>query len=173
MSSDASGPVWIDAETKVAEMPADHKMELRLWLRLFSCSRLIENEVRRRLNEAHDFSLPRFDILAQLDRAEDGLVLGEVSKRLMVSAGNVTSLVEGLVASGHITRSTATQDRRAQVIRLTDKGRREFRRMAKDHSDWIASYFAQLAPKDTEKLMELLGKLKQSVRQGIVSGQKS
>ena len=171
--SDESAPVWIDAETKVAETPADHKMELRLWLRLFSCSRLIENEVRRRLSDAHDFSLPRFDILAQLDRAEDGLVLGEVSKRLMVSAGNVTSLVEGLVASGHITRSTASQDRRAQIIKLTDKGRREFRRMAKDHSDWIAAYFEMLAPKDAEKLMDLLGKLKQSVRQGIVAGQKS
>ena len=104
-------------------------MELRLWLRLFSCSRLIENDIRRHLNAEFEFSLPRFDILAQLDRADEGLVLGEVSKRLMVSAGNITSLVEGLVKSGHITRTTSSGDRRAQVIRLTDKGRREFRRM--------------------------------------------
>ncbi len=69
--------------------------------------------------------------------------------------------------------STASQDRRAQIIKLTEKGRREFRRMAKDHSDWIAAYFEMLAPKDAEKLMDLLGKLKQSARQGIVVGQKS
>jgi len=164
-------PVWIDAETTVAARPADHKMELRLWLRLLSCSRLIENDIRRHLNGEFEFSLPRFDILAQLDRADEGLVLGEVSKRLMVSAGNITSLVEGLVKTGHITRTTASGDRRAQVIRLTDKGRREFRRMAKVHSDWIAAYFETMSEKDIDKLMELLATLKDSARRTIMAKQ--
>lgn len=166
-------PVWIDAETTVAARPADHIMELRLWLRLFSCSRLIENDIRRHLNAEFEFSLPRFDILAQLDRADEGLVLGEVSKRLMVSAGNITSLVEGLVKTGHITRTTASGDRRAQVIRLTDKGRREFRRMAKVHSDWIAHYFERMSEKDIERLMELLATLKESTRKSIMARQDS
>jgi DNA-binding MarR family transcriptional regulator len=166
-------PLWIDAETTVAERPADHKMELRLWLRLFSCSRLIENDIRRHLNGEFQFSLPRFDILAQLDRADDGLVLGEVSKRLMVSAGNITSLVEGLVKTGHITRTTSTGDRRAQVIRLTDKGRREFRRMAKVHGDWIAAYFEHMSQKDIDRLMELLATLKDSARRSIIAKQDS
>jgi len=164
-------PLWIDAETTVAARPADHKMELRLWLRLLSCSRLIENDIRRHLNAEFDFSLPRFDILAQLDRADAGLVLGEVSKRLMVSAGNITSLVEGLVKSGHITRTTSSGDRRAQVIRLTDKGRREFRRMAKVHGDWIARYFEHLSQKDIDKLMDLLASLKDSTRETILARQ--
>ena len=166
-------PLWIDAETAVAARPADHKMELRLWLRLLSCARLIENDVRRHLNGEFEFSLPRFDILAQLDRADEGLVLGEVSKRLMVSAGNITSLVEGLVKSGHITRTTASGDRRAQVIRLTDKGRREFRRMAKVHSDWIAAYFEHMPQKDIDRLMDLLAVLKDSARRGIMAKQDS
>lgn len=166
-------PVWIDAETTVSARPADHIMELRLWLRLFSCSRLIENDIRRHLMSEFDFSLPRFDILAQLDRSDEGLVLGEVSKRLMVSAGNITSLVEGLVKSGHITRTTASGDRRAQVIRLTDKGRREFRRMAKVHSDWIANYFERMPQKDIDRLMELLATLKDSTRQSIMARQET
>ena len=87
-------PASIDAETKVAQDPGDHKAELRLWLRLLTCTRLIENEVRRKLRRDFDFTLSRFDLLAQLDKASDGMVLGEVSKRLMVSPGNVTSLVE-------------------------------------------------------------------------------
>ena len=164
-------PLWIDAETTVALRPADHKMELRLWLRLFSCSRLIENDIRRHLNAEFDFSLPRFDILAQLDRADEGLVLGEVSRRLMVSAGNITSLVEALVKSGHITRTTSSGDRRAQVIRLTDKGRREFRRMAKVHSDWIAAYFEHMSEKDIALLMDLLADLKESARRSLVAKQ--
>lgn len=88
---------WIDAETKVTQDPGDHKAELRLWLRLLACTKLIENEVRRRLRRDFDFTLSRFDLLAQLDKAKEGMVLGEVSKRLMVSPGNVTSLVERLI----------------------------------------------------------------------------
>lgn len=170
-SPEEQAHLWIDAETAVTARPADHKMELRLWLRLFSCSRLIENDIRRHLNAEFEFSLPRFDILAQLDRADEGLVLGEVSKRLMVSAGNITSLVEGLVKTGHITRTTSSGDRRAQVIRLTDKGRREFRRMAKVHSDWIAAYFERMPQKDLDRLMELLATLKDSTRQSITARQ--
>ena len=80
----------LDAETKVAERPDDHKTELRLWLRLLTCTTLIENEVRRRLRDNFDITLPRFDLLAQLDRAPNGMTLGELSQRMMVSNGNIT-----------------------------------------------------------------------------------
>lgn len=159
--------VWIDAETKVAEAPADHTADLRLWLRLLTCTTLIETEVRRRLQTHFDFTLPRFDLLAQLDKADDGLVLGEVSKRLMVSAGNVTAIVDRLIANGHITRNPAPHDRRVQVIRMTSEGRAAFKTMAADHGDWIGALFGDLSPRDIEALMGLLAKLKTSVRNGL------
>jgi DNA-binding MarR family transcriptional regulator len=169
MVANPDGTIWIDAETKVADAPHDHRAELRLWLRLLTCTTLIETEVRRRLREDHDFTLPRFDLLAQLDKAEDGLVLGEVSKRLMVSAGNVTALVERLLESGHITRAPSPRDRRVQVIRMTAEGRSTFRAMAEDHADWIGDLFQGLSEAETETLMMLLGKLKASVRAGAAS----
>ena len=158
-----SEAAWIDAETKAVQDPDDHKAELRLWLRLLTCTRLIETEVRRRLRHDFDFTLSRFDLLAQLDKAKDGMVLGEVSKRLMVSPGNVTSLVERLIASGHISRAPSPLDGRVQFIRLTDKGRREFRRMAQDHGDWIAGLFRNVSKSESEALMKSLSVLKQSV----------
>ncbi|MBL8909032.1 MAG: MarR family transcriptional regulator [Rhizobiales bacterium] len=157
----------IDAETKAAQEPGDHRAELRLWLRLLTCTKLIENEVRGRLRRDFDFTLSRFDLLAQLDKAGDGLVLGEVSKRLMVSPGNVTSLVERLIESGHISRSPSALDGRMQIIRLTDKGRREFRRMARAHGDWIGAMFRDLSPSEIDGLMQALANLKQSVLSGI------
>lgn len=163
-------PTSIDAETKAAQDPGDHKAELRLWLRLLTCTKLIENEVRRRLRRDFDFTLSRFDLLAQLDKASDGLVLGEVSKRLMVSPGNVTSLVERLNESGHISRFPSELDGRMQIIRLTDKGRREFRRMARAHGDWIGEMFRDLSPAEIDELMEALATLKQSVLTGIEDG---
>jgi DNA-binding MarR family transcriptional regulator len=94
----------LDAETKVAETPGDHKDELRLWLRLLTCTTLIEGEVRRRLRERFDVTLPRFDLMAQLDRAEEGMTLGELSRRMMVTNGNVPGLVERLVEEGALSR---------------------------------------------------------------------
>src|ERR671927_1257559 len=123
----------LDAETKAVEMPEDHRDELRLWLRLLTCTTLIEGEVRRRLRERFDVTLPRFDLMAQLDRAPDGMTLSDLSRRMMVSNGNLTSLVERLVRSGHLDRRNSEADRRAQVISLTEAGRAEFRAMAAAH----------------------------------------
>lgn len=156
-----------DLETKVEERPADHESELRLWLRLLTCTTLIEGEVRRRLRETFDVTLPRFDLMAQLDKAPDGMALGELSKRMMVSNGNVTTVVDKLVEAGLVHRRTAEQDRRIQVVSLTAAGRRSFRAMAHRHEDWIAGLFAGLSAAEVETLMGLLARTKRSVRAAI------
>ena len=73
----------LDSETKAVETPEDHAEELRLWLRLLTCTTLIEGEVRGRLRERFDVTLPRFDLMAQLDKMPDGMTLSDVSKRMM------------------------------------------------------------------------------------------
>src|ERR1700755_2802447 len=124
----------LDSETKAVELPEDHGDEIRLWLRLLTCTTLIEGTVRSRLREKFDVTLPRFDLMAQLDRAPDGMTLSDVSKRMMVSNGNVTGLVERLVESGHLDRRTSDSDRRVQVIRLTRLGRAEIRGIVAAHA---------------------------------------
>ena len=159
----------LDSETKAVETPEDHGDALRLWLRLLTCANLIEGEVRSRLRERFDVTLPRFDLMAQLDKAPDGMTLSDVSKRMMVSNGNVTGLVERLVESGHLDRRTSEQDRRVQVIRLTKLGRAEFRKMAAEHETWIAEIFSDLGDKDLRELMRLLAKTKVSARKAAES----
>ena len=154
----------LDAETKAAEHPDSHRDELRLWLRLLTCTNLIEGEIRRRLRERFDVTLPRFDLLAQLDRAPGGMTLSDLSRRMMVSNGNLTALVERLAASGHLDRQTAPHDRRAQVIRLTRDGRAAFRAMAAEHEGWISNLLGDLTPADVTGLLALLAKAKTSVR---------
>ena len=160
-------PIPLDAETKAVEMPEDHRDELRLWLRLLTCSTLIEGEVRRRLRERFDVTLPRFDLMAQLDKAPDGMTLSDLSKRMMVSNGNLTGLVDRLTASGHLDRQVSKTDRRAQVISLTAIGRAEFRAMAAEHEGWIAALFGSLSRKEQADLMRLLAKTKLSARRAI------
>ena len=160
----------LDAETKVAERPHDHKDELRLWLRLFACKEVIEGEVRRRLRDSFDVTFPRFDLMAQLYRAPKVMTLGELSQRMMVSNGNVTGLVDRLVEQGLITRRPSPKDRRAQLVSLTAEGRRFFRAMARANGDWIADLLADLSGQEIEMLMRLLAKTKASARKAIGNG---
>ena len=125
--------------------------------------------MRGRLRQRFDVTLPRFDLMAQLDKVPEGMTLSDVSKRMMVSNGNVTGLVERLVESGHIDRRTSDSDRRVQVIRLTKAGRAEFRKMAAEHELWIADIFADLTPKDVRELMRLLAKTKTSAQKSATA----
>lgn len=157
----------LDAETKVAEHPGDHEQEVRLWLRLLTCATLIEDEIRSRLRENFDVTLPRFDLMAQLDKAQNGMTLGELSQRMMVSNGNVTGLVERLVTLGLVERRPAPKDRRAMIVTLTPEGRRIFRLLARTHESWLAEMFSGLTQAEMDMLMKLLSKTKETARKAI------
>jgi DNA-binding MarR family transcriptional regulator len=167
VSMDDRAAIPLDSETKVSERPADHEAELRLWLRLLTCTTLIEGEIRRRLRDSFDVTLPRFDLLAQLDKAPDGMTLGELSQRMMVSNGNVTGLSERLVEQGLLDRRASPTDRRAQIVSLTAEGRRMFRTMARTHEDWVADIFSGLSAGEIDTLMALLAKTKASTRKAV------
>lgn len=156
-------PPALDAETRALERPRDHTSELRLWLRLLACTNMIEAEVRSRLRERFDVTLPRFDLMAQLDKAPEGLSLGEISRRMMVSNGNVTGLVERLTEDGLVERRASDTDRRSTFVRLTPDGHAAFRQMANEHADWIGELFADLSTDDIEILLDHLGQTKASV----------
>lgn len=148
-----------DRESAVAQ---DDKLELRVWLRLLTCASLIETRVRAGLREEFGVTLPRFDVLAQLDRAPEGLSMGELSDRLMVSNGNVTGLVDRLAEEGLISRTPAASDRRQSRVKMTAAGKRAFDGMTPRHERWIDDMFASLTRSEMAQLLELLGKLKRS-----------
>ncbi len=148
---------------------SDHDA-LRLWLRLLTCTNLIEGRIRARLRENFDCTLPRFDLMAQLERHPEGLKMGEISKRLMVTGGNVTGVTDQLVKEGLVTREGLPQDRRAYIVKLTAGGRKAFQRMAHEHEQWVAGLFGELGEKDRKQLHGLLGELKQALaRDGKVT----
>ena len=102
--------------------------------------------------------------MSQLDRAPDGLKMGELSRRMMVTGGNVTGITDGLEAEGLVARSPDPEDRRALRVRLTAAGRRAFRLMASEHEGWIVDLFAGLEPAQRSTLADLLGRLKLHIR---------
>ena len=149
-----------DHETRLVE--SDHH-SLKLWLRLLTCSSLIEKKVRDELRLSFDMTLPRFDFLAQLERAPDGLTMGELSKRMMVSGGNISGIAAQLADEGLIDRCQLPNNRRTFIVTLTQKGRDEFETIAKAHERWVIEMLGQLDQDDVSQLMNLLLKVKNTV----------
>ena len=113
------------------------KERLRTWLKLLKATRGIEAELRERMRREWGTTLPRFDAMAALHRAEDGLTMSEISGALRVSNGNVTGIVDRLVEDGAARREAVAGDRRASCVRLTEEGRRAFEAMARVHEAWV------------------------------------
>ncbi|AMO22867.1 MarR family transcriptional regulator [Ramlibacter solisilvae] len=148
-----------------ARAHSEHPQELRLWLRLLTCTQIVEKQVRTQLRARFDTTLPRFDLMAQLERAPEGLKMKELSRRMMVTGGNVTGITDQLAAEGLVDRVDVEGDRRAYCVRLTAKGRRVFNDMAQQHEQWIVEAFRALSDKDIATLYKLLGKVKDHARE--------
>ena len=156
-AAEPRAPAPVDSETRASD--GDH-LALRLWLRLLACTNRVEAPLRTRLREQFRGSLPRFDLMAQLDRHPGGMKMRELSRRLMVTGGNVTGLTDRLVAEGLVERHEDPVDRRACTVQLTMEGRRQFRAMARVHEGWIVELFGGLSLAEQAQLFELLGRLK-------------
>jgi DNA-binding MarR family transcriptional regulator len=140
---------------------SEHPEALRLWLRMLTLTQLVEKQVRTQLREQWGTTLPRFDLMAQLERNPDGLKMNELSRRMMVTGGNVTGITDQLVAEGLVERLEFEGDRRAYRVRLTPRGRALFGEMARQHESWIVAAFEGLTPAEVDTLHQLLGKVKQ------------
>lgn len=150
-----------DPESRLAH--DDHEA-LRLWLRLFTSTTLVQRSVDSTLKREFGSSLPRFDLLAQLHRAPDGLRMGELSERTLTTNGNVTWLVAALEREGMVKRRPDAIDRRATVVRLTAVGRRHFEAMAARHERLIVDLFDAISPTERLALHTALGSIKSRVR---------
>lgn len=156
----SSGATSLNHETRLHE---DDHHSIKLWLRLLTCSSLIENRLRSALRERFDTTLPRFDFLAQLERSPEGLTMGELSRRMMVTGGNVSGIATQLEGEGLVARSPLPNNRRTVQVKLTARGRRQFAAMAEEHEQWVIGMLGHLEEGEVEQLMRLLNRVKDGV----------
>jgi DNA-binding MarR family transcriptional regulator len=152
-----AGATAVDMEVRAH---ADHHASLRLWLRLLSATTRIEDTIRQRLREHFGITLPRFDLMAQLEREPQGLSMGQLSRRMMVTGGNVTSIVDQLEKEQLVQRHAQPGDRRAYAVQLTVAGREAFAAMATAHESWVIELLSPLPALQQEQLHQLLDTLK-------------
>ena len=147
---------------KIEQTPR-RKMALRIWLGLLTSSQLIEKEVRGRFRTEFDTTLPRFDVMAALAREPKGQTMGDVSRWLLVSSGNITGIISRLVADGMVSRHRSKGDRRSHLVKLSGRGRKEFDRLSATHEKWVRDMFTGMTRPEMARLDELLKKVKISL----------
>ena len=154
----ADGEPVLDLASRLTR---DHHQSLKLWLRMLSCTVKIETEIRTRLRATFGITLPRFDLMAQLERYPQGLRMGELSKRMMVTGGNITGITDQLEREQLVVRVPDPKDGRAYSVKLTAEGRRAFAEMAVVHEGWIAELLQDMSGADKGRLIDLLSQMKQ------------
>ena len=155
------GAAELDLESRLTDQ---HHQSLRLWLRMLSCTTRIENEIRSRLRTTFGITLPRFDLMAQLERHPDGLRMGELSRRMMVTGGNITGITDQLEREELVVRVQDARDRRASAVKLTEAGRAAFAEMAAVHERWIEEMLADIPGEDKASMVALLSTMKRRLR---------
>ena len=135
-----------------------------MWLRMLSATIRIEKRVRSFLKREFDSTLPRFDILAELERETAPITMSELTQHLLVTNGNVTGLVNRLVEDGLVARDADPVDRRVQRVILTDAGRTAFCAMAESHEKLIDSFFTSLSDRQMDMLLQLTTALNNGLR---------
>lgn len=158
----------VDLEIIVQGARDGQKSQLRLWLRMLSITKMLSQEIRRRLRVEFQATLPQFDLLAQLHRERDGLRLGELSRRTMVTNGNITGLADRLEADGLIARENLDGDRRVTVAKLTKQGRDAFAVMAKAHEGWLREMLGDVDEETLSLVLAQLGTVKRSISRHLV-----
>jgi DNA-binding MarR family transcriptional regulator len=152
-----------DQPDLATRLTGDHHQSLKLWLRMLSCTVRIENAIRTRLRSSFDITLPRFDLMAQLERHPEGLRMGELSRRMMVTGGSVTGITDQLEQEGLVARVPDPADRRAYSVVLTGAGREAFARMAAVHERWVAELLGDMPAADKAQMIALLDKMKRQL----------
>ncbi len=135
------------------------KAKLRSWLKILKTSNFIEKKIRENLRKQHNTTLPRFDVMSALYRAEKALKMNEISGVLKVSNGNITGIIDRLVKDGHVLRVSEKGDRRSNLVSLTKKGRVQFELYATDHELWTNMILGRLSEKEADTLSGLLDKI--------------
>lgn len=157
----------IDLESRLTDA---HHPSLRMWLRMLSYTTRLDNEIRSRLRARFDITQPRFDLMAQLISHPQGLRMGELSRRLMVTCGNVTAITDQLEQESLVERIPDPLDRRVYSVKLTAAGRRSFNRMAQAHETWVAELLGGISTAEKKQLDNMLARMKQHLQASLKNG---
>ncbi len=143
---------------------------MRAWLAMVGCFTSVERSLRRHLNQAFRSSLPRYDVLMALVHFPDGLTMGQLASKLMVSKGTMTGVVRRLQQKKCVRQARSRQDRRVQVVTLTSKGRTLWEQMHAEYRSVIEEVLSQLSKTEIKVLTQSLIQTQERIDSNLQRG---
>lgn len=139
---------------------APDPVAISIVVRMLASQNLLLTALRRGFGP--DLSLARFDLMAQLSR-EDGQTLAQLSRRMLVTAGNLTGLVDRAERDTIVERRPDPSDRRLTRVYLTPKGQKLAQKSIARHAELAEEILEPLDGKEREELRRLLGRLREAL----------
>ena len=143
------------------------RQALRTWLELMRCAKTLEVRLSSNLRSEYGQSFSRYDVLAQLYRADSQtLPVTVLASSLLASASkNITGLIDRMAVDGLVERNPNPQDRRSFVVQLTRKGASLFEKMAVEHAGWVQDGFDGLSSAALKSMQTSMIELRKHLEQ--------
>jgi MarR family 2-MHQ and catechol resistance regulon transcriptional repressor len=135
-----------DAETQATA--------LKLWVVLARATEAITRHLAADVTR-HGLTLAEFGALEALHH-KGPMLLGEIQRRILVSSGGITYLVDRLTAKGLVERRLCPEDRRARYAALTPQGEQLMQRIFPAHARRIAAAVGGLTAAEQAQATTLL-----------------
>jgi DNA-binding MarR family transcriptional regulator len=134
--------------------PKAEDLAVRVWFRFLRLESQLQCAVSERLREI-GLSVPQCDVLTTLTEAE-GVSQQDLAKRLYVTKGNISGLLDRLEGAGLVERRSTAADRRQYEIYLTPAGRQAAERAIGIQHDLIRATLGRLPAEDLAAFESLL-----------------
>ena len=141
---------------------------LKLWVVLARAYAAVSERAARDVAR-HGLTLAEFAVMEALYH-KGQLLLGEVQKKILVSSGGVTYLVDRLEQRGLVERRLCAEDRRARYAALTPKGEAFMSRIFPEHAACISDVASALTLAEQQQVTRLLRDLGRHAADDLKTG---
>ena len=132
-------------------------LALSLWVKLARASatfgRLTGKDIER-----YGLTQPQFGVVELLGHLGP-VTIGEITRKMLVTGGCVTVILDNLEKEGLVERMRSTEDRRVVKVQLTNKGQGLFKKMFRQHAEHVSQLASVLSEDEQNQLSGLLRKL--------------
>ncbi|MFC5907311.1 MarR family winged helix-turn-helix transcriptional regulator [Streptacidiphilus monticola] len=134
---------------------------------LLTTASLMERLLGATMERESGISHAMFEVLLHLQAApEEGAMMSDLSRSLVLTSGGATRLVDRMVEAGLVSRSRSSQDKRVQLVSLTDAGREKLTEAAARHAAQLdAHLYDVLPPGERDTMLQGLDDLGRHVRE--------
>lgn len=145
------------------ESGTPENLALSVWIRMLKAHNVVFRKARARM--APYCTMAQFDVIAQLSREKEGITPAELSRSLLVTAGNLTGLLDRMEKAELVKRMKDEKDRRMTRVTLTDKGRDLAAKVIPLHAQDIQQILGGLNAGELKQLRGLLDKLVETLQE--------